>query len=100
MHCCGLMVADRINATRGGDLMKFVTLADRTGFIETCLFPDTYRQFGHLTIAHLILAATGIVEPFENGNGFTMRVQRVSPPIRQETAPAPAAIDAGSAVPA
>ena len=60
--------------------MKFVTLADRTGFVETILFPDVYRRFGHLTAAHQILAATGIVEPFETGTGFTLRVQNVRPP--------------------
>jgi DNA polymerase III alpha subunit len=79
---CGLMVADRVNATTTGDLMKFVTLADRTGFIETILFPDAYQRFGHLTVANPILAATGIVEPYENNNGFTLRVQQVSPPQR------------------
>ncbi|HVP12317.1 MAG TPA: hypothetical protein VMV94_14155, partial [Phycisphaerae bacterium] len=81
---CGLMVADRINATQTGDLMKFVTLADRTGFIETILFPDAYQRFGHLTVANPILAATGVVEPFENNNGFTLRVQQVSLPQRKK----------------
>ncbi len=80
VRVCGLMVADRINATTGGELMKFVTLADRTGFIETHLFPDAYRRFGHLTVAHPILEAIGVVEPFENRNGFTLRVLSVSPP--------------------
>jgi DNA polymerase III alpha subunit len=79
---CGLMVADRVNATTTGERMKFVTLADRTGFVEAFLFPDTYRRFGHLTVAHPILAAAGTVEPFENGNGFTFRVERITPPAR------------------
>ncbi|MBN2561084.1 MAG: DNA polymerase III subunit alpha [Phycisphaerae bacterium] len=80
---CGLMVADRINATTGGDLMKFVTLADRTGFVEAVLFPNTYQRFGHLTASNPILAATGIVEPFENRNGFTLRVLYISPPAHK-----------------
>ncbi|MBI4579149.1 MAG: DNA polymerase III subunit alpha, partial [Planctomycetes bacterium] len=79
---CGIMVADRINLTTGGDLMKFVSLADRTGVIEAFLFPDAYQRFGHLTAANPILAATGIVEPFENRNGFNLRVQRVAAPKR------------------
>jgi DNA polymerase III alpha subunit len=82
VQVCGIMVADRINPTIKGDLMKFVTLADRTGFVETLLFPDTYRKWGHLTVSHPILTATGIVEPFENRNGFTLRVQHLSPPIK------------------
>ncbi|MFQ5412354.1 MAG: hypothetical protein ACE5EC_08640 [Phycisphaerae bacterium] len=82
VNVCGLMVADRINRTTAGALMKFVTLADRTGFVECFLFPDVYQRFGHLTTANPILSATGIVEAFENGNGFALRVQSVSPPER------------------
>ena len=85
---CGLMVADRIERTQGGDLMKFVTLADRTGFVESYLFPDVYQRFGHLTAMHPILAATGTVEPFENRRGFTFRVEAVAPP-RWTPAPDP-----------
>ena len=77
---CGLMVADRVNHTTSGELMKFVTLADRTGFVEAFLFPDAYQRFGHLTVANPILAATGMVEPFENRNGFTLRLQGVFKP--------------------
>jgi hypothetical protein len=51
------MVADRISGTSNG-LLKFVTLSDRTGFVETILFPDVYQRFGHLTAAHPILAAS------------------------------------------
>ncbi len=79
---CGLMVADRINRTTTGELMKFVTLADRTGFVETCLFPDAYRRFGHLTAANPILAVNGIVDLFENRQGFTLRAERVEVPRR------------------
>ena len=82
VRVCGLMVADRINSTQAGEWMKFVTLGDRTGFVEALLFPDTYRKFGHLTVAHPILAATGRVEPFENRNGLTLRVEHLSIPAR------------------
>jgi len=81
---CGLMVSDRVNRTTGGELMKFVTLADRTGCVETNLFPRTYQRFGHLTVANPILAATGIVEPFESGNGLTLRVEKVGLPRMTE----------------
>jgi DNA polymerase III alpha subunit len=82
---CGIMIADRINLTTRGDLMKFVSLADRTGVVETFLFPETYRRFGHLTASNPILAATGIVEPFENHNGFNLRIEHVAPPARTAT---------------
>ena len=77
---CGMMVADRVNLTSTGDLMKFVTLADHTGVVETYLFPQAYRRFGHLTAAHPILEATGVVEPFPNGNGFNLRVEHGAVP--------------------
>ena len=83
VRVCGLMIADRTNLTTEGDLMKFVSLADRTGVVEAFLFPDTYRRFGHLTVAQPILAATAIVEPFENRNGFNLRVEQVAPPARR-----------------
>ncbi len=79
---CGLMVADRVNRTNAGDLMKFVTLADRTGFVETCLFPNTYRRFGHLTAANPILVVDGVVEMFENKQGLTLRAERLEVPLR------------------
>ncbi len=82
VQVCGLMVADRVDRTQRGDLMKFVTLGDRTGFVEAILFPNVYQRFGYLTAANPILAATGIVEPFENRNGFTLRVQSVAVPAR------------------
>lgn len=82
----GLMVADRMNATAGGELMKFVTLADRTGFVEVILFPDAYRRFGHLTVAHPVLAVGGVVEPFANGNGCTLRGQWIFVPEKKERA--------------
>jgi DNA-directed DNA polymerase III PolC len=92
VRVCGLMVADRINRTTGGDLMKFVTLADRTGFVETQIFPDAYQRFGHLTATHPILAATAVVEPFENRNGYTLRITSIHPPVtrgRQSRTTAP-----------
>ena len=82
---CGMMIADRVNVTTGGNLMKFISLADRTGVVETFLFPETYRRFGHLTVANPILAATGVVEPFENRNGFSLRVEHVDVPARGGT---------------
>ncbi len=83
---CGLMVADRINATLRGDLMKFVTLGDRTGFVETALFPGAYRRFGYLTVSNPVLAATGTVQAFDNGRGVTLRVERVTIPEKAAAA--------------
>ncbi|NOX59865.1 MAG: DNA polymerase III subunit alpha, partial [Planctomycetes bacterium] len=79
---CGLMVADRINRTTTGDLMKFITLADKTGFAECFVFPKVYQRFGHLTLSNPILAATGVVEAFENDNGVALRVLSIATPKR------------------
>jgi DNA-directed DNA polymerase III PolC len=75
---CGLMVADRIDRTQSGELMKFVTLADPTGVVETIMFPAAYQRFGYLTVANPILEATGVVDAFENGNGLALRVHSVA----------------------
>ena len=96
---CGLMVADRVNRTTKGELMKFVTLADRTGFVETQLFPNAYQRFGHLTAIHPILAAAAVVEPFENGNGFTLRISQVRIPERNAEPVYVNLARSGSAVP-
>jgi DNA-directed DNA polymerase III PolC len=80
VQVCGLMVADRTNSTQGGELMKFVTLGDRTAFVETLLFPDAYQRHGHLLVRDPILEAQAVVDPFENRKGFTLRVQRIGPP--------------------
>jgi DNA-directed DNA polymerase III PolC len=44
----GWLVTTRRVRTARGELMRFLTLEDRTGTLEAVLFPDTYRRFGHL----------------------------------------------------
>jgi DNA polymerase III alpha subunit len=82
---CGLSFADRIAYQVDGNPMKFVSLCDRTGFVETELFAETYRQYGMATIKSPLLVATGIVEPFENGKGFTLRVLAVRAALTGES---------------
>ena len=57
--------------------MKFITIADWTGMVETELFAQTYKSYGLTTIRYRVLEITAIVEPYENGRGFSLRVQRV-----------------------
>jgi DNA polymerase III alpha subunit len=73
---CGLSFADRIAYQVDGKPMKFVSLCDYTGFVETELFAETYRQYGMETIKSPLLIASGTVEP------FTLRVLRVAAPPR------------------
>ena len=81
VRTCGLIVAERSHRQSDGRLMKFLTLADRTGMVETELFADAYRRWGGVTSQHPVVAVSGRVDPFVNGNGFTLRVERVEKPM-------------------
>ena len=77
---CGLVVEQRTHHQVTGEPMKFLTLADWTGMVETELFAATYRTYGLVTVRYPVLEIAGRVEPFENGRGFTLRVLRASKP--------------------
>ena len=81
VRTCGLIVAERSHRQSDGRQMKFLTLADRTGMVETELFADAYLRWGALTTQHPVVAVSGHIEPFANGNGFTLRVARVEKPV-------------------
>jgi DNA polymerase III alpha subunit len=88
---CGLVIEQRVHHQVTGEPMKFLTLADRTGIVETELFASTYRSYGTATVRYPVLEIAGTVEPFENGRGFTLRVQWAGKPRLR------AGTDAGSA---
>ncbi len=77
---CGLIIEQRTHHQVTGEPMKFLTLADRTGMVETELFADTYRSHGLATVRYPVLEVMATVEPFENGHGFTLRVHRAGKP--------------------
>jgi len=60
--------------------MKFLTLADWTGIVETELFAQTYKNYGLATVRYPVLEVEAKVEPFENGRGFSLRVLRAGKP--------------------
>ena len=76
MTCYGLIFEDRLHQHVTGELMKFMTIADWTGIVDTESFADTYRSYGLATMHYPVLEITARVEPSENGNGFTLRVMR------------------------
>lgn len=78
--CCGLVIEQRLHHQTTGELMKFLSLADRTGIVETELFADTYRSYGAITVRYPVLEVEATVEPYENKRGFSLRVYRVSKP--------------------
>ena len=73
---CGLVVEQRTHHQITGEPMKFLSLADRTGIVETELFAQTYRNYALATVRYPVLEVEAKVEPFENGNGFSLRVMR------------------------
>ena len=64
---CGLVVEQRTHHQITGEPMKFLTLADWTGMVETELFAQTYKSYGLATVRYPVLEVEARVEPFENG---------------------------------
>ncbi len=77
---CGLVVEQRVHHQVTGEPMKFLTIADWTGMVETELFAQTYKSYGLATVRYPVLEIEARVEPFENGNGFSLRVLRAGKP--------------------
>jgi DNA-directed DNA polymerase III PolC len=75
VRVAGLVVADRHHPTANGT-MKFLTLADWTGFLEVALFSQVYRDYGHLTVQPVV-AVEATVDPFDNRKGFALNGRRV-----------------------
>jgi DNA polymerase III alpha subunit len=67
-----------------GEPMKFLTLADGTGMVETELFAQTYKSYGLATARYSMLEVTALVESFANGRGFSLRVLRAGQPRRTD----------------
>jgi DNA polymerase III alpha subunit len=49
---CGLVVEQRTHHQITGEPMKFLTLADWTGMVETELFAQTYKSYGLATVRY------------------------------------------------
>jgi DNA-directed DNA polymerase III PolC len=77
---CGLVMEQRTHHQVTGEPMKFLSLADWTGIVETELFAPTYRSYGLATVRYPVLEIEARVEPFENGRGFSLRAMRASKP--------------------
>lgn len=80
---CGLIIEQRVHHQITGEPMKFLTLADWTGIVETELFAPTYRNYGLATVRYPVLEVTATVEPYESGLGFSLRVLRAGQPRRK-----------------
>ncbi len=80
---CGLIVEQRTHHQITGEPMKFLSLADHTGIIETELFAQTYKTYGLATVRYPVLEVEAKVEPFENGRGFSLRVLKAGEPRKR-----------------
>ena len=81
---CGLVVEQRTHHQITGEPMKFLSLADWTGMVETELFAQTYKSHGLATVRYPVLEVKARVEPFENGRGFSLRVLSAGKPRLRE----------------
>ncbi len=77
---CGLVIEQRTHHQVTGEPMKFLTLCDWTGMVETELFAATYKSYGLATVRHPVLEIEATVEPHENGRGISLRVHRAGKP--------------------
>jgi DNA polymerase III alpha subunit len=77
-----MVIADRVFSQANGDPMKFITIADRTGIVETELFASQYRWFGLQTVRYPMLKVTGKVVSLANGKGFAFELIRIDPAVR------------------
>lgn len=77
---CGLIIEQRTHHQITGESMKFMTLCDWTGIVETELFAGTYRTYGLATVRYPVLEICAEVEGYENGRGFSLRVLRAGRP--------------------
>jgi error-prone DNA polymerase len=84
---CGLVVEQRTHHQITGEPMKFLSLADWTGIVETELFADTYRSYGLATVRYPVLEIEARIEPFENGRGFSLRALRAGAPRQRPFTP-------------
>jgi len=83
---CGLVVEQRTHHQITGEPMKFLSLADWTGIVETELFAQTYKSYGLATVRYPVLEVEARVEHFDNGRGFSLRVLRAGKPRRSREA--------------
>ena len=83
---CGLIVEQRTHVQQSGEPMKFMTLCDYSGMVETELFAASYKRHAVATVRYPVLEITATVEPFENSRGFTLRVHRAGKPRTKNAA--------------
>jgi len=77
---CGLVIEQRLFHQVTGEPMKFLTIADRTGIIETELFARTYRSYGLNTIRFRVLESPPRSNLTKMVRGHSLRVLQAGKP--------------------
>ena len=62
VQICGWLVTSRRVNTSKNQYMKFLTLEDYHGLCEAVLFPEIYKQYGHLIRTHGPYIVTGKIQ--------------------------------------
>ncbi len=81
LRTVGIAIASRHHPTEKGEPMVFLTLEDEDGVVETTLFPDAYRRWGHVLRDAGPFIAEGTVERHHGVATLTVeRLKRVESP--------------------
>ena len=75
----GWLVTTRRVRTGRGQLMRFLSIEDRTGVVEGVMFPDVYRKFGHLLKGYGPYLLRGKVEDTHGATTLTVGYLDVAP---------------------
>jgi DNA-directed DNA polymerase III PolC len=76
--CCGLIVVTRVVYHDSGEQMKFLTLVDHSGMVETEMFARAYHQYGLATVRYPVIEVHATVQTFPNGKGFTLNIHKAT----------------------
>jgi len=71
----GWPAATRRTRTSKGEVMRFLTLEDKSGLGEVLIFPDVYQQNGHLLDLNALVLITGVVE--DQMGACALRAERI-----------------------
>jgi DNA polymerase III alpha subunit len=90
MVACGLVIEQRVHHQVTGEPMKFLTLADWTGMVETELFAPTYRSYGLATARYSVLEVEAKVDPIrEQSRVLAARLRAGKPRMKESDSRAP-----------
>ena len=73
----GLVVGLRLVNTKRGDKLAIVTLDDRTGRVDTAIYPEAYQKYRVLIVKDKLLVVEGSVSVDDFSGGFKMSCEHL-----------------------